>query len=143
MSEATEISSDEAILRATSSGMLPQATVLVQIRQMKALDRIAEGLEKLCAQLDNFAPTPPVLMAGRDNPYDGFSGGRAGGSVQVGPTVITEGTYEDVVAKLREATQEIAYDDHGPTIPIGPATDVEDAGTPRARRRRSHGEGGG
>jgi hypothetical protein len=90
--EANSISADQEILRQVAAGMVPQATVRIQIRQMKALERIADELSKIEGYL--WRPDP-------------------------------------------EPAAEPVYKESEPHTPTGPATELDDAGTPRVRRRRS------
>lgn len=104
--EAHTISSDHAILQAVSAGMIPQAANLIQLRQMKALERIADALERLEGELPLKVTIPSQQF-----------------------------TLAEIVAASPEAV--ILHDSH-----VGPATDVEDPGTPRARRRRTQSDRG-
>ena len=105
MSAEFALLSDAEIAAQIRAGMVPQATLRVQARQMKALDRIADALETLVAE---FRPATAT---------SGFASGEV---------------YKPEVAEQTEVSV---------TVPIGPATDLEDAGTPRVRRRRHSGEG--
>lgn len=107
MSEDFKLLSDGEIAAQIRAGMVPQATLRVQARQMKALDRIADAAEKLVALLSmSRIAAPPT-----------------------GDDVI-----EPLAGPLPTAVEHLAGQS---PIDVGPATDLDDAGTPRARRRRS------
>ena len=50
-SEVNSITADQEILAQVAAGMTPQATVRIQIRQMKALERIADAAETIAEAL--------------------------------------------------------------------------------------------
>ena len=89
---ANSVSSDQEILHQVAAGMVPQATVRIQIRQMKAMERIADELSKIEGHLWRPDPEP-----------------------------VSEPIYKESVVE---------------EIPVGPATDLVDAGMPRVRRHR-------
>jgi hypothetical protein len=121
MSEDFKLLSDGEIAAQIRAGMTPQATLRVQARQMKALDRIATTLEALLAQRGAYpVMPPPVEVAAAEAKAAKWRG--------------DEDVIEPLAGPLPTAVEHLAGQS---PIDVGPATDLDDAGTPRARRRRS------
>ncbi len=85
-----------------NGGQMPQATVRIQARQMLALERIADTLEKVLIYFQH--PTSGVDTE----------------------AIITDAPSTPVTPQTD-------------ALSVGPATEHQDAGTPRLRRRRSEG----
>jgi hypothetical protein len=98
--------------------MVPQATLRVQARQMKALDRIANSLEVIATLLADRPAQPTKLIPVPTPP--------------VGGELVPAQNFSIPLSEEPEA------DTPGSDLPpeAGPATEIADAGTPRARRRR-------
>lgn len=140
MSEDFKLLSDTEIATQIRAGMVPQATLRVQARQMKALDRIANSLEVIVTLLAHPAqPTkvfPPIDTAEVE-----AAEARAFGHKTV--TLPARHTppgpihYEPPADPgAGEPGTTISIDPEEPGAHVGPATEIADAGTPRARRRR-------
>ena len=130
MSDDFQLLNDAEIAAQIRAGMVPQATLRVQARQMKALDRIAEELTKLAVLME-------VIYA---HPSHGESWERPGNGLSQTQSAVQLRAMEaeDLVARAVHdpALDESGLDPEG-AFPVGPATDLTDAGTPRARRRRA------
>ena len=121
--EEFQLLSDSEIAHQIRAGMAAQATLRIQARQMKALDRIADATEDIAK-----------LLALRNIPIGGFAAGEVYNPEPIMSAVETwAGDHEP------GTTLSIEPEGEGPggsIVSVGPATDLEDAGTPRVRRRR-------